>query len=1067
LFLLVVAGLALLVPAEGLAASGPQAVTFGCLGFRQFFSVPPGVTQITVHAEGSAGATLSSGWMRGSPGNGGSLDGSLTVVPGHTLAVDVACQNGYGYADGGTAGASDGGGYDGTNGGGATGIVDTDAGTLMMVAAGGGGGGGFGAFSVDAGGSGGDAGSGGSGGSGPGSGSGGGGGVAAGAAGGNGGASATGALAGSGGGGGGGYTNGGSGGQGGILGAGGGGGGGGGLSYSNPAFASLVGVNVASSATDGTVTFSYSGPAGTPQVFGCTGSSTTYVVPDGVSGLLVTAIGAAGANSASGSAAHVSRKVAVTPGEALNVGVGCQGKAGQEADFAGTMAPGGAGGYGYTSGGSGGNTNKPALLSGPPGGCGGSGSTGVGRADITLLDAAGGGGCGGDGQYGNRGAGGDADSDNATGGTGLGGGGGGGLGASGTADGAGGSAASEGTVAGGGGGGGAGYPHGGGGGSAGGVGGGGGGGGGGGRSYVAGPGVTDIPPFEFRPASDDALLVITPLFGPQALTVSTTATASFIRTFAWGIDKSVDTAKQTIGPGGAATFNYGVRVTHDAGTDSDWQTTGAITVNNPRPSDVSGVTLTQTTNNGGICTVTDGTSLTVPAGGSITRSYSCTYAAAPSPQSGTATATASWADIGSPDTSATGIASLDFAGVQPTLKDGSATVTDSLNGTLGTVSSSDPSPSTFAYGDSFPGQPGTCTDYSNSATYTTADTAITGSATQKVTVCKKSQITATGVPIHAIEGASFSGTAATFTTDAAAPVVETTFSATIDWGDGTPVGPGTITAEPDGSFTVNGSHTYLEESSNHITVTISDSQGSQVTATGTANVADAALEATGKSILSASGTPFSGVVATFTDADPNGTVSDYSAIINWGDGTEPSAGTVSPGSGGQFVVSGSHTYAALGPHTVAVTIADVGGSTAAATTSILTFAFLAQGSFALGDTTVADASPGATLTWWGAQWAKQNALSHGAAPAAFKGFIASLSTTPPACGATWTTGPGNSPQPPNNVPTYMAVIVTGTVTKSGSTIRGDNVHIVIVKTNAGYGPDPGNPGIGTVVGELC
>jgi hypothetical protein len=166
-------------------------------------------------------------------------------------------------------------------------------------------------------------------------------------------------------------------------------------------------------------------------------------------------------------------------------------------------------------------------------------------------------------------------------------------------------------------------------------------------------------------------------------------------------------------------------------------------------------------------------------------------------------------------------------------------------------------------------------------------------------------------------------------------------------------------------------------------------------------------------------------------------------------------------------VSGSHTYAALGPHTVAVTIADVGGSTAAATTSILTFAFLAQGSFALGDTTVADASPGATLTWWGAQWAKQNALSHGAAPAAFKGFIASLSTTPPACGATWTTGPGNSPQPPNNVPTYMAVIVTGTVTKSGSTIRGDNVHIVIVKTNAGYGPDPGNPGIGTVVGELC
>jgi len=107
------------------------------------------------------------------------------------------------------------------------------------------------------------------------------------------------------------------------------------------------------------------------------------------------------------------------------------------------------------------------------------------------------------------------------------------------------------------------------------------------------------------------------------------------------------------------------------------------------------------------------------------------------------------------------------------------------------------------------------------------------------------------------------------------------------------------------------------------------------------------------------------------------------------------------------------------------------------------------------------------LTWWGAQWSKQNALSHGAAPAAFKGFIASVSTTPPGCGATWTTGPGNSPPAPSSVPTYMAVIVTGTVTKSGSTIRGDSVHIVIVKTNAGYGPEPGKPGTGTVVGELC
>jgi len=45
--------------------------------------------------------------------------------------------------------------------------------------------------------------------------------------------------------------------------------------------------------------------------------------------------------------------------------------------------------------------------------------------------------------------------------------------------------------------------------------------------------------------------------------------------------------------------------------------------------------------------------------------------------------------------------------------------------------------------------------------------------------------------------------------------------------------------------------------------------------------------------------------------------------------------------------------------------------------------------------------------------------------------------------------------------------VTGTVTKSGSTISGDSLHIVIVKTNAGYSPQPGKPGNGTIVGELC
>ena len=92
-------------------------------------------------------------------------------------------------------------------------------------------------------------------------------------------------------------------------------------------------------------------------------------------------------------------------------------------------------------------------------------------------------------------------------------------------------------------------------------------------------------------------------------------------------------------------------------------------------------------------------------------------------------------------------------------------------------------------------------------------------------------------------------------------------------------------------------------------------------------------------------------------------------------------------------------------------------------------------------------------------------LSRGSAPDSFKGFADSAS--PPVCGKTWTTHPGNSSKPPASVPAYTAVIVSGGITKTGSTISGDAPHIVIVKVNPGYAPDPGHHGTGTTVAVLC
>jgi hypothetical protein len=127
------------------------------------------------------------------------------------------------------------------------------------------------------------------------------------------------------------------------------------------------------------------------------------------------------------------------------------------------------------------------------------------------------------------------------------------------------------------------------------------------------------------------------------------------------------------------------------------------------------------------------------------------------------------------------------------------------------------------------------------------------------------------------------------------------------------------------------------------------------------------------------------------------------------------------------------------------------------------FTFTSGGNFVIGDQ---NASVGNAVTFWGAQWAKNNSLSGGSGPNSFKGF-ANTPATAPTCGATWSSDPGNSSGPPSTVPGYTAVIVSSNITKSGSTISGNIVEIVIVKTNPGYGPDPGHAGTGTVVGVLC
>ena len=324
-------------------------------------------------------------------------------------------------------------------------------------------------------------------------------------------------------------------------------------------------------------------------------------------------------------------------------------------------------------------------------------------------------------------------------------------------------------------------------------------------------------------------------------------------------------------------------------------------------------------------------------------------------------------------------------------------------------------------------------------------------------------ITATGTTISVVEGAPFTGVVATFTDpDTTATAGE--YGATIDWGDGSPPTVGTISGPTGGPFTVSGSHTYITEGTFPITVVITDVDNPMTTATANsvANVADAPKTATCTNKVSSQF--FAGVVASFTDANPFSTPADFNAAIDWGDLTPPTPGIITTNASGGFDVNGMHSYTSTGTFTVTTTINDPGGSPVSASCTFLIGAATAGGSFVVGDL---NAAVGSSVTFWGAQWAKENSLSGGAAPAAFKGFSSSPSSSP-ACGQAWTTEPGGSSGPPSPpLPAFIIVRVASSISKTGSTISGNTPQLVIVQVNSGYGPNPGHAGTGTVAGRLC
>jgi phospholipase C len=189
-------------------------------------------------------------------------------------------------------------------------------------------------------------------------------------------------------------------------------------------------------------------------------------------------------------------------------------------------------------------------------------------------------------------------------------------------------------------------------------------------------------------------------------------------------------------------------------------------------------------------------------------------------------------------------------------------------------------------------------------------------------------LTGTAKVFQPVEAKSGMFTVAAFT-DGNAGAAASDFSATINWGDGNQ-SPGTVTTNMVGGFNVTGTNTYSRFGVYPVSVTIDDVGGANVTVQSEANVSDAPLRLRLKGFTALEETPFSGVVALFTDPDPNGIAGDYTAAINWGDSTT-SAASISVDPAGGFDVVGNHTYSANGNYSITVTVNDAGGATTSRT----------------------------------------------------------------------------------------------------------------------------------------
>lgn len=205
-------------------------------------------------------------------------------------------------------------------------------------------------------------------------------------------------------------------------------------------------------------------------------------------------------------------------------------------------------------------------------------------------------------------------------------------------------------------------------------------------------------------------------------------------------------------------------------------------------------------------------------------------------------------------------------------------------------------------------------------------------------------LASTGSAVSGKEGVSLLGVVATFT-DANPLAIAGNYVVSINWGDGTAASAGTVSYNASTKrWQVAGSHTYRVGGTYTVTTSISEHGGSTTKATSSATIAGSTLMAAGVqlSILNSTLAKTPQKIATFTSSNPLLLASDFSATVNWGDGTtnNPTSiiSIVWDATNKVFDVMATHPYSLLLiSYTATITITEGKGvSTTTATSSIYT-----------------------------------------------------------------------------------------------------------------------------------